>query len=115
MSAELTWVCTVAPDAVAADNPLRTRAAGIPIVIYEVQNEYYATAEFCTHGNASLGDGYLDGYLIECPLHQGLFDVRTGEAKAPPCTVALRSYPTKVEGDRIWIGVTFSAPSASLS
>jgi naphthalene 1,2-dioxygenase system ferredoxin subunit len=55
------------------------------IAVYFVNGEYFAVADICTHGAARLSDGYLDGFLIECPLHQGLFDVRTGEPAGPLC------------------------------
>jgi len=57
---------------------------GVAVALYRVEGTYYATLDQCTHGQAQLSDGYLEGFLIECPLHQGLFDVRTGEPKGPP-------------------------------
>ena len=50
----------------------------------------------CTHGAANLCDGYFDGKLIECPLHQGLFDARTGEAKAAPANRRLHMLDSRV-------------------
>ena len=50
----------------------------------------------CTHGAANLCDGYFDGTHIECPLHQGLFDARTGKAKAAPARVPLRMIESRV-------------------
>lgn len=50
----------------------------------------------CTHGAANLCDGYFDGTYIECPLHQGLFDVRTGAAKAVPARVPLRMIESRL-------------------
>ncbi|MGC3939733.1 Rieske (2Fe-2S) protein [Roseobacter sp. EG26] len=49
----------------------------------------------CTHGAANLCDGYFDGTHIECPLHQGLFDARTGVAVAAPARVKLRMIPSR--------------------
>ena len=51
----------------------------------------------CTHGAANLCDGYFDGKYIECPLHQGLFDARTGEAKALPARRNLRMIEAHVQ------------------
>ena len=50
----------------------------------------------CTHGAANLCDGHFDGTFIECPLHQGLFDVRDGRAVAAPARVALRMIKARV-------------------
>ena len=68
------------------------------MVLHDAEGEYYATSIMCTHGQASLAEGYLDGYEIERPLHQGLFDIRTGEAVGAPCTEAIRTYPVKLNG-----------------
>lgn len=55
------------------------------VLLARVEGVVYAVADRCTHGKASLSHGHLDGWEIECPLHQGRFDIRTGEATAPPC------------------------------
>lgn len=67
------------------------------VAVYNVDGEFYATQDDCTHGRASLSDGYLIGDEIECPLHQGMFNVRTGAVSAPPCAVALRTFRTDVQ------------------
>ncbi|MEP4198386.1 MAG: Rieske 2Fe-2S domain-containing protein [Aliishimia sp.] len=57
----------------------------------------------CTHGAANLCDGYFNGTHIECPLHQGLFDARTGAAVASPARVNLRMIDSRVSGDVVQI------------
>lgn len=57
----------------------------------------------CTHGAANLCDGYFDGYSIECPLHQGLFDAYTGAAKSAPARVTLRMIECRVVDERVQI------------
>jgi naphthalene 1,2-dioxygenase system ferredoxin subunit len=47
----------------------------------------------------------LIGHEIECPLHQGRFDVRDGRATCEPAEEALRSYPVKIERARVWLRV----------
>ncbi len=79
--------------------------SGVPIALYAVEGEYFATADTCTHGQARLSEGYLEGFLIECPLHQGLFDIRTGDVKGPPCTMPIRTLPVREEGGKILIEV----------
>ena len=71
------------------------------IALYRVGNEYYATSNICTHAEALLSDGMLDGYEIECPLHMGRFDIRTGEALTSPVEIDIRTYPVRVVGDRL--------------
>ena len=78
---------------------------GVAIALYGVGGEYFATANTCTHGQASLSEGYLEGFLIECPLHQGLFDIRTGEPKGPPCTKPVRTMPVRRQGEDLLISL----------
>ena len=70
---------------------------------YDLQGEICATQDRCPHGNASLADGYLEDGTIECPLHQGVFDIRSGKPKCPPVTTDLRRYEVKVDGDVIYL------------
>lgn len=77
--------------------------AGHDIALYLQDGAVYATDNICSHGHARLCDGFLDGHEIECPFHQGRFDIRTGAATAVPCVDAVRSWPVKVEGGRVWL------------
>lgn len=92
------WIATVPTDnSDLEDEGVTSAQAGkIWVVLYKVEDEFFASAVLCTHGQASLADGYLEDFLIECPLHQGTFDVRTGEPVDPPCTEAVRTFPTRV-------------------
>lgn len=68
-------------------------ADGTTIAVYNVDGTLYATADLCTHGEASLSEeGTLSGRTVECLWHGGTFDVCTGKATGMPCTVALRTY-----------------------
>src|SRR5437764_14985660 len=85
----------------AATDAIAVVAAGQEIAIYLIDGAVFATANRCTHGDARLCDGWIEGHEIECPLHQGRFDVRSGEATLAPAEVALASYPARISGDRI--------------
>ena len=80
-------------------------AGGREVALYGVDGEVYATDNICTHGQARLCEGFLEGHEIECPLHQGKFDVRTGAPTCAPVTEAIRSYPVKIEGGRVWLAL----------
>jgi nitrite reductase/ring-hydroxylating ferredoxin subunit len=71
------------------------------IAIFNVDGRFYAIDDTCTHGEASLCDGFLDGTVIECPYHGGTFDVVTGKALAYPATEPVRAYGVRLEGDDI--------------
>ena len=76
---------------------------GTPIAIYNVEGTFYATEDRCTHGLASLSEGLLDGDLIECPLHFGAFNVKTGAAAAPPCSVSIRTFVVREEAGQLMV------------
>jgi 3-phenylpropionate/trans-cinnamate dioxygenase ferredoxin subunit len=69
------------------------------------KDEYYATDGTCTHEAADLCDGFVMGGIIECPRHNGRFDIKTGKALDAPVVVDLVTYPVKVEGGRVWVKV----------
>jgi len=73
------------------------------VAIYRLEDGYYATHNICTHQHAFMSDGYVEKGCIECPLHQALFDVRTGEALEGPASEPLPTYPVKVENDEIFV------------
>ena len=81
------------------DNPLRVAIVGAG------PSGFYATDGFCTHEEEILADGLVLGEIIECPRHQGRFHIPSGKAKSGPVCVDLRTYPTKVEADHIYIGL----------
>lgn len=72
------------------------------IAVYNVDGEFYATDDRCTHGLSSLAEGDLMGDEIECAMHFGSFNVKTGEPMAPPCSIALKTYKVEVKGDEVY-------------
>jgi nitrite reductase/ring-hydroxylating ferredoxin subunit len=77
---------------------------GKPVCLYNLGGEIFATDGKCTHGDADLALGMVvDSCLIECPLHEGTFDIRTGRAVAAPCTENLRCHAVKVEQGVIYL------------
>lgn len=101
----LNWMDAAARDEVPEGDVIGVAVAGRDIALYEVEGEVFATDNLCTHGHARLCDGFLEGHEIECPLHQGKFDVRNGRPTCAPVTEAVRSYPVKIEGGRVWLAL----------
>ncbi len=97
------WVDALSTDDLPSDDVQALTVAGRDLAVYTVGEAVYVTDNLCTHGNARLCDGFLEGHEIECPLHQGKFDVRDGRPTCEPVTAALRSYPVKVEGGRVFL------------
>ena len=79
--------------------------AGHDIALYSVDGAVYATDNLCTHGNARLCDGFIEGLEIECPFHQGRFDLRTGQPTCAPATESLNTWPVKIDGDRVYLAL----------
>lgn len=99
------WINAAAKDDVPEGDVIGLAVEGRDIALYEVEGEIFATDNLCTHGHARLCDGFLDGHEIECPLHQGKFDVRSGAPTCAPVTDAIRSYSVKIEGGRVWLAL----------
>ena len=103
MSDDAGWVKAASRSALGEGDVLGVLVGGKEIALYDLDGTVYATDDICTHAYAKLSDGWLDKGEIECPLHAGRFDVKTGKATAPPCTEDLKSYPVRVVGDDIQI------------
>jgi nitrite reductase/ring-hydroxylating ferredoxin subunit len=70
-----------------------------PVALINQDGEFFALCDICTHQEASLSDGEVIGDLIECPLHGGAFDIRSGAPANFPVVVPVETYDVKVEGD----------------
>lgn len=105
MTTTTQWIDAAAQDAVPLDDVIGVAVDGRQIALYSVDGDVYATDNICTHGHARLCEGFLEGHEIECPLHQGKFDVRTGQPTCAPATEPLRSSPVKIEGGRVWLAI----------
>ncbi len=91
---------------VGAGEARRIEAAGLTLAVYNLDGEFCVTDDHCTHGPGSLSEGFIDGDLVECNFHQGVFNIRTGEVVQPPCIVPVKTYETVVEDGRVYIEVT---------
>jgi len=84
----------------------------IPVAIVRSDDgDFYAIDDLCTHGEVSLSEGEVDGCHVECWAHGSRFDVRTGEPDELPAMTPVKTYPTRVEGERVLVDV--DAPSLS--
>ncbi|SFU09328.1 non-heme iron oxygenase ferredoxin subunit [Paraburkholderia aspalathi] len=99
------WIKAICTADIAAGECQGVELNGIEIAIYNVDGRFHATSNICTHQKAYLTEGYLDGEFIECPLHQGRFNVVTGDADGAPVTQPVRVFPIVVEGTDVLIDV----------
>ncbi len=89
--------------------------AGTPVALYRLGDEVYATHGICTHALAFLADGYVEDGKIECPLHQGLFDIRTGKALCAPLTKDIQTFAVKVEDGAVFVDLDLHAAGVGQS
>lgn len=73
------------------------------IVIFNINDKYYAIADRCTHDDGPLEDGELYDYAVECPRHGARFDVRSGAVLSLPATSPVPTYEVKVEGGVVYV------------
>ena len=93
-----------------AENTVRlVEAGGRALAVYNIDGTFYATDDECTHGAASLADGILDGDIIECTMHFGAFDVKTGNPVQEPCSIPLRTYKVVVQDGQVFADLEKSA------
>jgi nitrite reductase/ring-hydroxylating ferredoxin subunit len=101
MSDNGTWHVAAALDDLKESEPLGVEIASYHVALYRVGQEFYATGNICSHAEALLSDGLLDGCEIECPLHMGRFDIRSGEALTSPVEIDIPTYPVRVADGRL--------------
>lgn len=85
---------------------LRVETEGVPpLAVYKLEGDYFVTADTCTHGEASLAEGFVEGAAVECPWHNGKFCIRTGAALDFPATVALQTWPVTLVDGKVCIRI----------
>lgn len=94
-------VVLVAADDVPPGQVIQVVVNGHALALYNVDGVFYASDDRCNHGNANLSDGYLDGDVIECPLHGGCFKVVDGSPCSPPVTQPMKTYSVAVEDGQV--------------
>jgi 3-phenylpropionate/trans-cinnamate dioxygenase ferredoxin component len=84
-----------------------------PIAVFNAGGELYAVDDTCTHQDASLAEGWLEGCLVECPLHAASFDLRTGQPTCLPARRALRTHRVTVDDGVIHVHVAAEEGTAA--
>lgn len=80
-------------------------ANGAPVTVANVDGQFYAIDDTCTHKQCSLADGELEGASVVCACHAGQFDLATGEVLAGPPPAPVSSYQVRVEGDDLQVEI----------
>lgn len=100
------WIRVAAREDVKSGGILGVEIGGRRIALYNLDGRFHATDNVCTHAFALMSDGYLEGDVIECPLHGGRFNIRTGKGLGPPIVCDLKIYPVRLHGDDIEVNLS---------
>ena len=97
------WVLAGKINKLEVDEVIRFDHENRTFCIYQLKDGFYATDGVCTHEAVHLEDGLVMDGEIECPMHQGIFDIKSGKAISPPACHDLKTYNVKVEEEKIYI------------
>ncbi|QIM48428.1 MULTISPECIES: non-heme iron oxygenase ferredoxin subunit [Alcaligenaceae] len=101
----MNWIKIATVGQIEEDESLGVELEGKQLAVHHTEGEYFVTDNICTHQFALLSDGFIEDGCVECPLHQAMFDLRTGEPKSAPATEPVKVYEVKVEGDEILVNL----------
>ena len=99
------WVTVAQRSALKPGDVLGVQVKDKEIALYDLEGTLYATENTCTHAYAYLSDGWVDGDIIECPLHGGRFEIKTGKGLGPPIDCDIKTFAVRIEGESIQIKV----------
>jgi naphthalene 1,2-dioxygenase ferredoxin component len=99
------WVNVLNAEGMPEGTMMGISALGSRLIIYRTKSGYSATDRRCTHQAADLLRGYFDREIIECPVHQGRFNVCSGAALSAPASTPLRTYPVKLVNGKVFVEV----------
>ena len=103
MSDDWKLVCKV--DDIEMEDLIRFDYEDKTFCVYRLEDGFYATDGICTHEAVHLEEGLVMDSEIECPMHQGIFDIKSGKAVSPPACDDLKTYPVKVENEEVYINI----------
>ncbi len=104
------WARAACTADIGEDDVIEVVVEGLSLAVYRSAGGFFASANACTHENARLCDGFVFDNMIECPKHQGRFDLRSGKAKGAPAHFPLRMYPVRVVGTDLEVDLGGDSP-----
>ena len=100
---KLNWILVCNESEIEIDDLKRFDYKDKTFCIYKLKDGVYATDGLCTHEAFHLEEGLVMHEEIECPMHQGIFDIKSGKAVSEPACVDLKTYEIKIEEKQIYI------------
>ena len=96
-------------DSLVESKPIKLDLNGTPVCVTKIGDEVFAIADTCSHSEASLSEGDVTGFKIECWLHGAEFDLRTGEVATPPASIPVETFEVNRTGDVVTVSSRKSA------
>ncbi|MFA5788142.1 MAG: non-heme iron oxygenase ferredoxin subunit [Actinomycetota bacterium] len=106
------FVRAAAAGEIPVEGALAVEIAGTRIALVRTRTAVYALADSCSHQYSRLSEGYVEGEAIECALHGSRFDLRTGRPLGPPATREVATFPVRVEGEDVFVGLDIQPAAA---
>jgi nitrite reductase/ring-hydroxylating ferredoxin subunit len=103
MSTEESWITVAQRDGLEVGSVTRVKAGDLDVALYNIDGEIFATHNICTHALALLSDGWLEGDIIECPLHGGRFEAKTGKGLGSPITCDVKALLVRIQGNDVQV------------
>ena len=97
------WVEVAKTDAIEMEDLIRFDHGDKTFCVYRIEDGYFATDGMCTHEDVHLEDGLVSGEEIECPMHMGVFNIKTGKVVMDPPCKDLKTFKVKEENFKIYI------------
>ncbi|MFD9357245.1 non-heme iron oxygenase ferredoxin subunit [Streptomyces sp. NPDC060031] len=110
MAADPIKVCEISD--LSTDKGYRVTSTSPPLAVFLTEDEaVHVLDDTCTHQQAALTDGWVDGCIVECPLHMSRFDLRTGAVDAPPAQLPVRVHMAEIVDGAVWVTLSEQAPN----
>lgn len=103
MAADRSWRDLIPVEKLERNWVTRVELGPRKLAIYDTPSGIFVSLALCNHGGADLCDGYFDGHVIECPLHQGAFDVRDGRPVSAPATRPMKTFEARVRDGTVQV------------
>jgi nitrite reductase/ring-hydroxylating ferredoxin subunit len=106
------WKHLCAASKLLEGEPLGFKVDDQCVALYKVGDEIFATDDVCSHAFALLSTGFLEGHVIECPLHGAMFDVRSGKCRSGEYT-DIRAFQVQIRGGEVYVDLDDHVPDES--
>ena len=101
----MNWISVCQVDEVEEYMPKAVDVNDVKIGIFQLNDQYFAIENVCPHAYALLTEGFVEDGTVECPLHEAIFDIQTGNLESGPGCRNLCTYPIKVEDGAVFVSL----------